>query len=492
MNWYLLGQLIKRDVLLRYRGAMFGVLWILLSPLLMLAILALVFGQVFQARWPEQHGGAPFWLVLYSGLIAFNVFGDTVSRAPMAVRSYPNFVKKMIFPVGILPIVPLGTALVHASFNLAIMLSALAWTGRLHAEALLYPIMLVPLMLSAMGLSWFLAAWGVFIKDMTQIVPPFVQMLMFVSPVFYPATATPEVFRPLYRYNPLGTVVEACRSAIFGFCPSIGRRGVLRCSGVSRQPVGVGYSSDAVARSLRMRSDDAVIVVDNLSKTYRLFKHPGDRVKEFLTLGLKRYHHDFVALRDVSFEIKRGETVGIIGRNGAGKSTLLQLVCGVVKPTTGSVRVHGRISALLELGTGFNADFTGRENVFFQGAVMGFTRSEMEKRLEEIMEFADIGEYVDQPVRTYSSGMFLRLAFAVAVHVDPEILVVDEALSTGDAAFQDKCLRRMEVIRSGGCTILFVSHAAGQIARFCKRALLLDHGQLCSPMARSLKLCHSI
>ncbi len=216
MNWYLLGQLIKRDVLLRYRGAMFGVLWMLLSPLLMLGILALVFSQVFQARWPEQYGGASFWLVLYSGLIAFNVFGDTVSRAPTAVRSYPNFVKKMIFPVGILPLVPLGAALVHATFNLAIMLSALAWTGHLHIEAMLYPITLVPLLLGAMGLSWFLAAWGVFIKDMTQIVPPFVQMLMFVSPVFYPVTSAPTILRPLYRYNPLGIVIEACRSAIFG------------------------------------------------------------------------------------------------------------------------------------------------------------------------------------------------------------------------------------------------------------------------------------
>ncbi len=239
-----------------------------------------------------------------------------------------------------------------------------------------------------------------------------------------------------------------------------------------------------------MRSDDTVIAVENLSKTYRLFNHPGDRVKEFLCLGLKRYHRDFVALRDISFEIARGETVGIIGRNGAGKSTLLQVVCGVLKATAGSVRVHGRISALLELGTGFNADFTGRENVFFQGTVLGFSRSEMERRFEEIIAFADIGEHIDQPVRTYSSGMFLRLAFAVAVHVDPEILVVDEALSTGDAAFQDKCLRRMEFIRSGGCTILFVSHSAGQIARFCKRALLLDHGRLVSdgPASRTLSL----
>jgi len=215
-QYYLLGQLIKRDVLLRYRGAMFGVAWVFINPLIMLCIYAYVFGHVFQARWPQQENGAPFWLVLYSGLIAFNIFSDTVSRAPTSVKNYPNFVKKIIFPVEILPLVPLGAALVHAVFNILILLAALAWTGQLSAQFVLYPLMLMPLVLLALGLSWFLAAWGVFIKDMSQIVPPFVQMLLFLSPVLYPAAAVPEALRPLYHYNPLGAVIEACRSAALG------------------------------------------------------------------------------------------------------------------------------------------------------------------------------------------------------------------------------------------------------------------------------------
>jgi len=213
---YLFSELVKRDVLLRYRGAMFGMLWVLINPLIMLAILALVFGHIFQSRWPQQQSGAPFWIVLYSGLIAFNIFADTVARAPTAVRSYPNFVKKIIFPVGILPLVPLGSALVHATFNFAILLIALAITGHLHVAALLYPLVLVPLLLGALGVTWFVAAWGVFIKDMSQIIPPFVQMLMFVSPVLYPASVAPAALQPLYRYNPLGIVVESCRSAALG------------------------------------------------------------------------------------------------------------------------------------------------------------------------------------------------------------------------------------------------------------------------------------
>ena len=211
---YLLGQLVKRDVLLRYRGAMFGVLWIFLSPLLMLAIFALIFGQVFQVRWPQQDSGPPFWLLLYSGLITFNVFAETVSRAPTSVRGHSSFVKKTISPVHILPLVPLCAGLVHATFNFLVLLCALAWVGSLHLQIVLFPPLLLPVLLLALGFSWFMAAWGVFIKDMTQIVPMFVQMLLFLSPVFYPASAVPGALRPLYQFNPLETVIEATRCVV--------------------------------------------------------------------------------------------------------------------------------------------------------------------------------------------------------------------------------------------------------------------------------------
>jgi lipopolysaccharide transport system permease protein len=195
---------------------MFGVLWIFLSPLLMLAIFSFIFGQVFQTRWPQQDSGLPFWLLLYSGLITFNVFAETVSRAPVSVRGYSSFVKKIIFPVHILPIVPLGAALVHGAFNFLILVAALAWAGGLHSQLVLFPLLLLPVLLLALGLSWFVAAWGVFIKDMSQILPVFVQMLMFLSPVFYPLSAVPAALRPVYHYNPLGIVIEASRAVVTG------------------------------------------------------------------------------------------------------------------------------------------------------------------------------------------------------------------------------------------------------------------------------------
>lgn len=223
---------------------------------------------------------------------------------------------------------------------------------------------------------------------------------------------------------------------------------------------------------------DVVISARNLGKTYRIFGHPGDRIRQALTLGRMRFHREFTALRDVSFDIKKGETVGIIGRNGSGKSTLLQVICGILKPTSGTVTVNGRVSALLELGAGFNPEFTGRENVYFQGAVMGLSKEEMSARFDDIAHFADIGEFVDQPVRTYSSGMFVRLAFAAAIHVDPDILVIDEALSVGDIGFQAKCMRKIAELQESGVTILLVTHNTDQVVNHCSRGLLLDHGAL--------------
>ena len=222
---------------------------------------------------------------------------------------------------------------------------------------------------------------------------------------------------------------------------------------------------------------DIAIKIERLSKCYQIYDRPIDRLLQMLMRGHRRYFREFWALKDVSFEIKKGETVGIIGRNGSGKSTLLQLLCGTLNPTAGRVTTHGRIAALLELGAGFNPEFTGRENVYMNASVLGLQREEIDARFERIASFADIGEFIAQPVRTYSSGMMVRLAFAVAINVDPEILIVDEALSVGDELFQRKCFSRIEAIRASGATILFVSHSGATIIELCDRAVLLDAGE---------------
>lgn len=220
---------------------------------------------------------------------------------------------------------------------------------------------------------------------------------------------------------------------------------------------------------------DIAISVKSLTKTYRIFGHPGDRIKQALSFGRMSFCHEFTAVKNISFEIKKGDAVGIIGRNGSGKSTLLQLICGILKPTSGDVQVNGRICALLELGSGFNPEFTGRENVYFQGAVMGLTRKQMNERLADIIAFADIGEFIEQPVRTYSSGMFVRLAFAVIAHMDADILIVDEALAVGDSFFTQKCMRFLRTFMKTG-TVLFVTHDMGIVQNLCNHAICLNKG----------------
>lgn len=219
------------------------------------------------------------------------------------------------------------------------------------------------------------------------------------------------------------------------------------------------------------------IEIKDVTKIYRLYEKPIDRLKESLNIGHKEYHKDFYALSNISFSVEKGQTIGIIGTNGSGKSTILKIITGVLTPTSGQVKVDGTISALLELGAGFNMDYTGIENIYMNGTMMGFSRKEMEAKLQDILEFADIGDFVYQPVKTYSSGMFVRLAFALAINVEPEILIVDEALSVGDVFFQSKCYRRMDEIRKNGTTIVMVTHDMGSIIKYCDKVVLLNRGE---------------
>jgi len=237
-----------------------------------------------------------------------------------------------------------------------------------------------------------------------------------------------------------------------------------------------------------MSSEPSVIRVEGVGKCYPVYARPADRLRQFvlphvrdaLRMPQRRYYEEYWALRDVGFEVRRGEQLGIVGRNGAGKSTLLQVICGTLRPTVGEVEVMGRVAALLELGAGFNPELTGEENIFLNGSVLGLGGDEIRARYDDIVAFADIPGFIDQPVKNYSSGMYMRLAFSIAVHVEPDILVVDEALSVGDEAYQRKCHARIRRLRDAGATILFVSHSAGHVTEVCDRAILLDHGELLS------------
>lgn len=223
---------------------------------------------------------------------------------------------------------------------------------------------------------------------------------------------------------------------------------------------------------------ECVIKVDHLSKVYKIYDDPKDRFKEAMGIGKKQYHKDYYALQDLSFEVGRGQIVGIVGRNGSGKSTILKILTGVLNQTSGNIVLNGKVAALLELGTGFNMEYSGMKNIYLNAAMMRVSKEEIEKKIPEILAFADIGDYIHQPVKTYSSGMFVRLAFAVAINVDPDILIVDEALAVGDARFQLKCMDKFTEFVERGKTILFVTHDVNAVKRFCNRAVWLDRGKL--------------
>lgn len=220
------------------------------------------------------------------------------------------------------------------------------------------------------------------------------------------------------------------------------------------------------------------IQIENLTKVYHLYDKNTDRIRETFHIGHKKYSKDHYALKNITLDIKKGESIGIVGTNGSGKSTLLKLITGIVTPTQGSLQTNGKVAALLELGAGFNPEYTGIENIYLNGIMMGYSEEEMKKRVPAIVEFADIGEFIDQPVKSYSSGMFARLAFAVSIHVEPDILIVDEALSVGDTRFQVKCIDKMRQLQQEGTTILFVTHATEQIKRFCTRAIWIKEGEI--------------
>ena len=224
--------------------------------------------------------------------------------------------------------------------------------------------------------------------------------------------------------------------------------------------------------------DKGTIEVRDLSKVYHLYNKPSDRIRETFSIRKKKYSKEHYALKNINLKINKGESIGIVGTNGSGKSTLLKLVTGVVTPTTGTIKTDGKIAALLELGAGFNPEYTGIENIYLNGTMMGYTEEEMKKRVPDIIEFADIGEFINQPVKSYSSGMFARLAFAVSINVEPDILIVDEALSVGDTRFQVKCIDKMRELQESGTTILFVTHAIEHIKRFCTRAIWIKNGEL--------------
>jgi len=460
----------------RYLGSYLGIFWAFAQPIITIFIFWFVFELGFKTVPVDDF---PFLLWVSAGMVPWFFISDALLSATGCILEQKFLVDKIKFRISMLPLIKILAALYVQVVFLLLLAGLFALYGRWPGIYLLQvPYYLLCIVVLVAGVTWATSALVVFVQDMNQIVGLCVQFGFWLTPIFWPLSILPEEYHAWVTGSPLYYIIRGFRETfIFGrwfwdaprtcslsgfrpwACSVWGCSFFASCGRISRTP-------------FEEAMNNAAIVLHQVTKVYRLYASPFDRVKEALLFFRPPRHRVFKALDEMSFSVGRGEFVGIIGQNGSGKSTLLKLVTGVSNPTSGTVSVQGRISALLELGAGFNPEMTGIENIYFAGTFMGRTRAEIDASLEDIVAFADIGEYIHQPVK------LLRVAFALAINVEPDILVVDEALSVGDIRFQQKCLRRIEEFRAAGRTILFVTHDLGAVRNFCDRAIWIDGGRI--------------
>ncbi len=479
---FVLGS-VRREFQSRYRGSLLGAVWTVLNPLSMIVVYTVIFSQVMRARLPGVDDGLAYSVFLCAGLLTWGLFSEVTSRSQNMFIENANLLKKLSFPRICLPVSVLLNAWVNFAIILALFLGFLALSGRLPGAALLsFPLLLALQLLFAVGLGMIPGVLNVFFRDVGQLFGICLQFWFWLTPIVYPLAILPESIRRLIELNPMTGLMRSYQHLfLHGQWPE------LSCSCCrSRCPAlllcALGHAPCiAPAGQVKwwMNSDGPdphSATGQGLSSVPQALVAPG-RVD-----GSRRHAAPPPALDPaecrVHLEIEPGEAVGIVGSNGAGKSTLLKMIAGTTQPTSGETCEVGGVSALLELGMGFHPDFTGRQNVFMAGQLLGMQVEEIQALMPDIEAFAEIGEAIEQPVRTYSSGMQMRLAFSVATARRPDILIVDEALSVGDAYFQHKSFERIRSFRRAGTTLLIVSHDRSAIQSICDSAILLEQGRM--------------
>ncbi len=458
----LLVSFMRRDLKLRYRQTALGVIWVVLQPLISAGVFSFIFGRV--AKFPSD--GVPYFVFAFVGTMGWSVFSASLTKISGSLVGNAQLVSKIFFPRLVLPLSMLGSVLVDLAVGLGLLAILLVIAGVAPGVALLtLPLWIVLLLAIACGLGLMAASLMVSYRDVGYVLPVIVQVLLYASPVAYSVSALPHEVRGWYQANPMSGALEGIRWALLdtaapGLRPSHGRR-----SSASPCSWRVRRCSPRWSGGSPMSSSDLAIRVSGLSKAYTI-RHQAEQHITLAEKALSRVRRPlqreqletFWALKDIDLEVRKGEVLGIIGRNGAGKSTLLKVLSRITAPTKGRVELYGRLGSLLEVGTGFHPELTGRENIYLNGTILGMKRSEIDRRFDEIVDFAGVEQFLDTPVKRYSSGMYVRLAFAVAAHLNTEIVVIDEVLAVGDAQFQERSVGKMRQVGKDGRTVLVVSH----------------------------------
>jgi len=391
---------------------------------------------------------------MISGQFLFSFMTEATNMSVSSITGNAPLIKKTYVPKYIFTVSKVGSSLVNLLFSLGALLLVMIFTGAEFSWNLLFfPVIILEVFIFSLGLGLWLAAITVFFRDIQYLWGVFISMWMYLTPLFYPVSIIPEEYRELYQNaNPMYGYIEQFRDI------------VLHARFPQTDSILIGFGTAILVLVL------GAWYFNKKQDEFILYMYVIKMLKGELMF------QEFLALKDVNLEVKKGESWGLIGTNGSGKSTLLKLICGILKPYKGTVEVHGNIAPLIELGAGFDGELTARENIFLNGALLGHKKAFMEQHFDEIIEFAELQDFVDVPLKNFSSGMAARLGFAVATIVKPEILIVDEVLAVGDAAFQEKCKQRMEKMLAGGTTLLFVSHSIEQVKELCQNVIWIDKG----------------
>ena len=449
---FLLWELVKKGVKLKYRRSYLGILWTLLEPLMTMIVLSVVFGTLFGNKDPH------FPVYILCGRLMYSFFSSATNGAMKAIRTNAGMIKKVYVPKYIYP-------LSSVLFNYIIFAISLIVLVVVSIVLKVYPtiylaqaiIPLILLLITAFGVGMILSTMAVFFRDLEYLWSVGLMIIMYASAIFYkPEKLLKSGFGWILKCNPLYLLIHNFRQAVFGM------------------PMNMKFLAASIVFAI-------VSVIVGLIFFYKKQDEFID-LKDYVIKLLKHQisYNEFWALKDINFTLNKGDRLGILGLNGAGKSTLLKVIAGVLKATEGTVTAKGKIAPLLELGAGFDQQYTGRENIYLYGAVLGFSKKFLDEKLDEIIEFSELGKFIDVPVKNYSSGMKSRLGFSVATLVEPDILILDEVLSVGDAKFRKKSEAKIMSMFDKGVTVLFVSHSLDQVKRLCNKAILLEKGKIIS------------
>jgi len=480
----LLVSLTWRDIRVRYKQSVLGIAWAVLLPLSMMLVFTFVFTRAIDAR-QVLSVDMPYALYAYSGLVPWTFFSAGLGGCVTSLVANRNLVTKVYFPREVFPVACIAGAFVDFCVAMTVLFGLIGyfqWTGAWRFDptpALAFvPIVIVVQVTLTVGLGMMLAMANLFYRDVRQVFGVAIQLAMFVSAVVVPVPADGSLLARVIGVNPLVPIIGAYRDCImFGRLPDMTAFSYSAVVAAIAAVAGVGCF-----RRVHLMSE-TMVQFERVCKRFRLGEsHDSLRdlisacVRHLFGGGRVSSRESFWAVRDVDFTVRRGESVGVIGPNGAGKSTVLKLLSNVLRPDAGRIRVRGRLAALIEVGAGFHGDLTGRENIFLNGAILGMSRAEIRAKLDAIVGFAGLERFIDTPVKRYSSGMYARLGFSIASHVEPDVLLVDEVLSVGDAVFRLRCMDRMRRLVRDGTTLVFVTHDLDQMQSICPRAIVLEHG----------------